>query len=139
LSAPDAMAGLVKLVLNSVAEARPSWSAIQGPFDLPSLPSAVFADFGNTAWGAWPIQVGGITPIETVFSAKGGAPGSGGGSGGGGGVLTEYKSGSTNGTRPRHLDQSGSSWTPAFSRLPCCGLLYCVITADIAAADTLAE
>ena len=90
-----------------------------GSLDAPVSVTAIFMvpefDRGGALPGAAPDFGGDITPIDADFFAKGGGsgPGGGGGGGGSGGVLTQYFSGSGNGTAGYDIwiGFKGSGWT----------------------------
>ena len=135
VSAAAFPAGLVTFALDSIAEGAGSSPAIQSLVGLSSLPTRATADFGNPAWGARTGETGEITPIDTVFSAKGGVPGPGGGGDGGSGVLTEYLSGSENLEAGYDIliQFKGSGWTPELQQafIGAADYLTTVITDDI--------
>jgi Leishmanolysin len=73
---------------------------------------AVFGP-GNPAGGSADAGQEDFAPVDGVFDAKGGKPGSGGGSGGTGSTTTSYLSGSANGTAGYDIwiEFKGSGWT----------------------------
>jgi hypothetical protein len=139
LGVEDSYAATVPSDGQTLADALVGASADKaGPDEDKSATTAVAADSGSSVWYAWPADAGGNRPIEAIFSAKGGVPGSGGGGSGGGGgtgVVTEYRSGSSNGESGYDIliQFKGSSWTTelqqAFTRAA--DYFTTVITADI--------